>query len=934
MEASRSAFLGPIQALPTGEVTFLFTDIEGSTVRWERDPIGMQNALRRHDQLMRDAVIGSGGAVFKTVGDAFYAVFQEPGDAVASALAAQRSLGEADFEEVGGLRVRIAIHTGTADEREGDYFGQTLNRVARLLSIGHGGQILLSGAMAKLAGEKLPTGCTLRDLGEHRLKDLTAPEQVFQLVVPGLQSDFPKLRSLSVLDNNLPQQLTSLIGRQADVAAIKELLNTSSLVTLIGAGGVGKTRSALQVGAELLETFADGVWFADFAPLKDPTLVANTIGAIFELQEPGNRSMLESLISYLKPKKLLLILDNCEHLIAEASAAAAGILRACDGVKILATSREHLGVHGETLYRTPSLSVPEPTPELTAEEAIGFGAIDLFVTRASAANARFALTDENAATVATICRRLDGIPLAIELAAARVKVLAPKQLADKLNERFRLLTGGDRTALLRQQTMRAAIDWSYDLLTPVEQRVFGMLSVFADSFALETAAAVCADGELDEFDVFAIVASLADKSLLHAEAGDEEIRYRLLESTRQYGAEKLAESGEQEAVAARHAAAYADVAERIVEDYDTVAHGLWVARVESEIENVRAALSWAFEKAEAPADGLRLAATLHRTMALFGAREAQRWLALAMERCDETTEIGFVGRLELAQAFLSNIFNQFAAVHAHSMKAIECFDESIHARSRADAQRLAGRALIYLGRAAEGEELLETALTAHRRLSSRGTGAALRDLALARAAAGDVDRSRQLFAEAVRDFQNREDLGNVAQTVGTLAGVEFQAGNVDAALAHAAQALEALRTLKRRLSIAWILGEMATFSIALGKFDDARTQARESLSIARELPSAVFVAHALRQLAIVAALRPQPDDHLRADLRERSARILGFVEKRLTELETTLEPAEQRQVDTARGHLLEELGEDRLRQFETDGSHLTEDRAVWTAMNV
>jgi predicted ATPase/class 3 adenylate cyclase len=910
----------PRRALPSGTVTFLFTDIEGSTVRWDRDPKAMQRALRLHDAVMREAIESSGGVVFKTVGDAFYAVFAEPGDAVVGALESQRRLRAVDFTEVDGLRVRVSLHTGTADERDGDYFGPTLNRVARLLSIGHGGQVLLSGAIVQLVGERLPDGSSLRDMGEHRLKDLTAAEHVYQLLAPDLDAEFPKLKSLSVLDNNLPQQLTGLIGRQADVAAIKELALESPLVTLIGAGGIGKTRTALQVAAELLESFADGVWFVDLAPLQDPALVGSTIGTVFELQEPGGgRTMLDSLVSYLKPKKTLLVLDNCEHVIEAASTTVAALLRACDGVKILATSREHLSVQGEKLYRMPSLE---------------YGAVDLFVARAAMANGRFALTDENASVVAEICRQLDGIPLAIELAAARVRILAPKQLAEKLGERFRLLTGGDRTALPRQQTMRAAIDWSYDLLSAEDQRVFRMLSVFAGSFSLETAAAVCAASGLDEFDVFAIVASLADKSLIHAEHGDELFRYRLLESTRQYGAEKLGESGDLEAVAELHAATYANVAEAIVDDYDTAVHGHWVSLAEAELENVRAALTWSFERGADPSVALRLAATLHRTMALFNAREAQRWLTSAVERCDDATEPTIVGRLALAQAFLSNVFNQFAAVYANAQKAIACLDLSDNPRARADAQRLAGRALIYLDRAAEGEALLETSLAAHRRLGSRGTGAALRDLGIARASAGDLDRSRHLFAEALRDFEHREDLGNVAQTVGTLAGVEFQAGNIDAALAYAAQALEALRKLKRRLSIAWILGEMATFSIAGEAFDEALGQAHESLAVARELPSALFTVHALRQIAIVAALRPHADERGRAEDLERAARIVGFVDVRLAELETALEPAEQRQSDAARTRLREELGEERFEHFRIEGSHLTEERAIATALTV
>jgi predicted ATPase/class 3 adenylate cyclase len=934
MDAVRRVSSGPPTRLPTGEVTFLFTDIEGSTVRWERDPAAMQHALQRHDEVMRSAIVDAGGFVFKTVGDAFYAAFQEPAGAVAAAVLAQQRLGAEDFSAVGGLRVRMAVHTGSTHERDGDYFGQTLNRVARILSIGHGGQILLSAACEMLTAGKLPPHSTVRDLGEHRLKDLSAPERVFQLVAAELDSEFPKLRSLSVLDNNLPQQLTSLVGRDDDVAAIKGLLGSSKLVTLIGSGGVGKTRCALQVGAELLESYPGGVWFVDFAALHDPRLVANTIGAAIELQEAGSRPMLDSLVAHLRGKKLLLILDNCEHLIAEISRVAAALLHNCEGISILATSREHINIDGESLYRMPSLTVPEQTAGLTAEAAAPYGAISLFVARAQAMNQRFALSDDNAPVVAEICKRLDGIPLAIELAAARVKVLAPKALAQKLNERFRLLTGGHRTALPRQQTMRAAIDWSYDLLAPDEQRLFRALSIFAGSFAPETTAAVCADEELDEYEIFTHVASLADKSLVNVEHGaDDEVRYRLLESTREYAAEKLAEAGETEAAAHRHAEAYADLAERIVAEYDSVPYRLWLPRAEAEIENVRAALAWSFGEHGGAHTGRRLAATLHRSMAGSSAQEARRWIALAIERGgDGGADLD--GRLALAQAHLGGVLNQWAATLESARAAIAFFERAGNARGEADAQRWAGRALFYLGRVREGEALLEASLATHRKLGSRTIGATLRDLAVTRGAAGDVERSRRLFEEALRDFQRHEDDGNVAQTAGTLAGVEFGAGNVEAALRFAAQALAAARTLKRRRMIAWILGEMATFSLSIDAFDDARAQARESLTIARELSSALHVAYSLQHLAAVSALRPEPEDTGSRAGCERGARILGFVDVRLSELQTVREPAEEAEYRRALEQLDASLGAPRRETLSAEGASWNEDQAVWAAMAV
>src|SRR5271165_1220581 len=320
-------------ALPSGTVAFLFTDIEGSTVRWDRDPAAMQQAVRRHDELMRTIIAEHAGHVFKTIGDAFCAVFWNPSDALAAALHAQLALEETDFSAVDGVRVRMAVHVGTSDERDGDYFGPTLNRVARLLAIGFGGQVLLSGNAAESATSDLPAGVTLRDLGEHRLKDLTAPERVFQLVAGSLQADFPKLRSLGVFDTNLPQQLSSFVGRENDVADIERRLDEARLVTLFGAGGLGKTRCAQQVGAEMLEGFSDGVWFVDLAPLKDPTLVPHEIAAVFAVPESPNRPMLETLIKHLERKQALLLLDNCEHVIGEAAKTAVALLRGCPKIK-------------------------------------------------------------------------------------------------------------------------------------------------------------------------------------------------------------------------------------------------------------------------------------------------------------------------------------------------------------------------------------------------------------------------------------------------------------------------------------------------------------------------------------------------------------------------------------------------------------------------
>jgi predicted ATPase/class 3 adenylate cyclase len=517
--------------LPTGTVTFAFTDIEGSTARWERDRAAMQDAVRRHDALMRAAIATHDGVVFKTIGDAFCAAFARPEDAVAAMLDAQRALAAEDFSTIDGLRVRAAIHTGTADERDGDYFGPTVNRVARLLAIGHGGQVLVSGVTADLVQGTLPSQASLRDLGEHRLRDLARPEYVYQLVAPDLAAEFPALRSLDVLPNNLPRMLTSFVGREAEIAEITALIDTNPLVTLVGSGGVGKTRTSLQIAANLLDGSGDGVWFIELAPLASGDYIPSTIAHALGITLPPDGDQIEQLTRALKEKHTLLVFDNCEHMVEPAARVISAILRACPSVKILASSRQGLGIAGEATYRMPSLNVPRDADRatLTAAESTRYAAISLFVERARAGDRRFGLTDDNAPIVADICRRLDGIPLAIELAASRVKMFSPQQINERLNERFRMLTGGSRDVLPRQQTLRALIDWSHDLLDERERVVFRRLGIFVNGFTYAGAVAVAGGEDLDEFEIFDVLASLVDKSLVLAEPQADAVRYRLLE---------------------------------------------------------------------------------------------------------------------------------------------------------------------------------------------------------------------------------------------------------------------------------------------------------------------------------------------------------------------------------------------------------------------
>ena len=588
--------------LPSGTVTFLFTDLEKSTRLWEEQPAAMSKALARHDSILRDAIAAHAGHLVKSTGDGVFAVFADASDAVDAAVAAQLALGAEDWTVPEPLRVRMGIHSGPAELRDGDYFGNAVNRAARLMSAAHGGQVVISQATEAVLPEVLAAGLELVDLGQQRLADLSRPERVFQVAHEGLGRVFPRLRSLDALPGNLPVQVTSFVGRDDDLARITAMLREARLITLTGVGGIGKTRLAMQVAGATSPEFSDGAWVCELAGVHDAEALADSVFAIFELPPRRGVAGADALIEFLRAKDMLLVLDNCEHLVESVASLVGQIERVCPGVRMLATSREALNVAGEHVLVVSSLSLPgDNAPFDVAEDC---DSVRLFVERARAVKADFVLDATNAEAVSQICRRLDGIALAIELAAARVPMLTPAELARHLDHRFRVLSGG-RTAVARHQTLRAAIDWSYALLSEREQRVLDRLSVFAGGFALVAVEAVTADAGLDADEIFEILAALVARSLVGADTEAAEARYTLLETIRQYAQERLASTGDTERVRAAHAAYFATFA-------DSVAAGLvgpnafeWMARAEPELENVRTALAWAVETRDADV-GLRL----------------------------------------------------------------------------------------------------------------------------------------------------------------------------------------------------------------------------------------------------------------------------------------------------------------------------------------
>jgi predicted ATPase/class 3 adenylate cyclase/DNA-binding CsgD family transcriptional regulator len=578
-------------APPTAPVTFLFTDIVGSARLQQQLGDRYADVRSEYHTLLRTAVHRQGGRDAGPEGEACLFAFPRAKEALLAAIAAMRALHRFRWPAGSVPQIRMSLLTGETVSTGSDSTSISLDQAARISSAGHSGQILLFRSVRDLIADDLPKDTGLRDLGIRRLRDLARPQQLYQVIHPQLQSEFPPLRSLDVLPNNLPIQLTSFIGREKEIGQVESLLSRTRLLTLTGAGGAGKTRLALQVAAEALENFPDGVWVTDLAPLSDASLVPQAVGSALGVPEQPGRPFTATLVDALQHKSLLVVLDNCEHLQAASAQLVETLLRECQNIRILATSRVPLGVSGETLWRVPSLALPDARRLTSLSHVQQCEAVRLFVERTRAGQATFALTSDNASAVAQICQRLDGIPLAIELAAARTRGLAVEQIVTKLDDRFKLLTGGI-SSLPRHQTLRATMDWSYGLLGEQEQVLLRRLSVFAGGWTLEAAEAICAGGGVESAEILDLLMHLVDKSLVIAETQRMEARYRLLETVRQFGQERLEETGESATLRRQHRDWYRDLAELGDSRLRGPEESVWLARLEVEHDNLRAALEW------------------------------------------------------------------------------------------------------------------------------------------------------------------------------------------------------------------------------------------------------------------------------------------------------------------------------------------------------
>jgi predicted ATPase/class 3 adenylate cyclase len=808
--------------MPSGTVTFLFTDIEGSTRLLGQFPHAYPAALVRHDTLLRQAIESHSGWVFETVGDAFYAAFARPSDAVAAAIDAQRALLREQWGELEAIKARMGLHTGEVEVRGQHYFGTALYRCARLMAIGHGGQTLVSDATSQLVRDSLPTGASLQDEGTHRLKDLASPERVWQLIHPDLPAEFPPLRSLGGVPNNLPAQLTNFVGRERERAEVAQLLRGARLLTLVGAGGAGKTRLALHVAADVLEECADGVYLVELASLADPGLIPHSLAAALGLREEPGQPLLGTVVQYLQPKNLLLVLDNCEHLLSGCAEVADRLLRTCPQLRVLATSREPLEVAGETSWRVPSLPVPGPGETPPIEQLTQYDAVRLFIDRARSALGTFSVTNQTAPALAQLCWRLDGIPLAIELAATRVTSLSLEQIAARVDDRFRLLTGGSRTALPRHQTLRAAVDWSYDLLTLVERALFDRLSVFAGGWTLEAAEAVCAGGLIDPDDVLDLLTHLVDKSLVLAEArAAGEMRYRMLETLRQYATEKLHGSGDAQSVQQRHRDWCLVLAETAEPELWGPKQVEWFDRLDTELDNLRTALD--FSRTAGAPEGLRLATVLWHFWEVRGRlSEGRDWLTTLLSSTGDEKPIG--GRaLALAAAaylglWLGDLEASVAYAEAARRMALEVGDDFAVAFS----MTVLGLTSRFQGDTATAVVLLEDAVSRWRRLDEpRGVYNAMLLLGNVMALQGQFDQAASLFERGLAEARQHGDVWSTAGASIAYARLALLQGDLDRARALGRESLVLYDAFADMRSVAICLHLLARVEVAAGSADRA-----------------------------------------------------------------------------------------------------------------
>jgi len=904
-------------------LTFLFTDIEASTALLRR--LGESDygrVLADHQALIRAALAAHDGREVDTQGDAFFAVFSSPTACVTAVIEMQRALEVRAWPGGEHVRVRMGVHTGqAATTATGGLVGLDVHRAARVGAIAYGGQVLLSETAAALVRDSLPLGAALRDLGAQRLKDLGRPERIFQLDAAGLRAGFPPLRSLGnpTLPNNLPAQLSAFIGRDREMSEVRALVESRRLVTLTGAGGSGKTRLALQVAAELLDGSGDGVWLAELAAVADGDAVPAAICQALGIAEQPGRAVLDGLLDALAFQFVLIVLDNCEHLIGACAKTADAIVRHCPRVHLLVTSREPLGIGGETIYRVPSLSLPGPADPAPAS----CDAIALLAERAREQGVDLALDGDTLPLMVSVCRRLDGLPLAIELAAARLRSLSLAGLRDRLDHRFRLLTGGSRTALARQQTLRATVDWSYSLLNPAEKSLLRLLSVFAEGFDLDAVEGVCGGGDIEAFDTADLLGSLVDKSLVVAEPADGILRYRLLETIRQFAAERLVEAGDETtaAAAAAHCQYFLALAEAAAPHLEGPEQGRWFARLDADHANLRRATEHAASDPDGTARVLRCGVALRGYwLAHSRCREALGLLLPVLERPEASADPSLFGAALVTVTGFAPLVD-IAPARQYGNQAVELARQLGDDRLLADALGVLSAMYFFAGEPDRGLPLAQEAVDRARQF---GDDVLLgRSLMICLLSCNLIEpaQSERLLAEAITCTERSGNQLLRSHLHNNAAVHALRAGDIPAARAHLEQAAQAARATGQEnpaaaANLGWALREEGNPQQALSSFE-------ASLRIGRRSGEQPVIACAILGLACLAADLGDWD---------RSAALHGVAQ---AFVDRSGEPwqdieARYRQHNLAQVHA--HLGDELFDQAYANGMALSVDQALRTAL--
>jgi predicted ATPase/class 3 adenylate cyclase len=917
--------------LPTGTVTFLFTDVAGSTALWEADPEVARTAMIRHDVLTTEAVAASNGVLVRPrgEGDSHFSVFDHAANAVGAALRIAEAQRTEPWRTARPVEVRMAVHTGVADLRDGDYYGAEVNRCARLRSLAHPGQILVSGTTAALVRGSLPPEASLIELGWHRLRGVAALEQVFQLAHPALPADFPHFASADT-ESHLPSRLSSFVGRTAETAEVKRLLKLSRLLTLTGSGGVGKSRLAFQVAADLLAEYPDDAFIIDLAPLSNPALVPqHVLSALGVAEEPG-RSQVDTLLAHLAGRRLLLLFDGCEHLLAACAALAEMILRTCPHVRILATSREPLRIGGEMTWRVPSLSIPDTVVISGGDDAKRFDAVSLFIERARQSKPDFAVDGGNVKAVVQVCRRLDGIPLALELAAVRVKVLSCEQIAERLDDRFRLLTSGARDALPRHQTLRAAVDWSYDLLDEHERMLFLRLSVFQGGFAIEAAEAVCSSSQCATADVLDQLARLVDKSLILVDERNGRARYRLLETLRQYGMERLAAAGEQGELHGRLLSWALVQAERAEPELKGPKQGAFLDLLEDEHDNMRAALTWAFSHLDA-ADGLRLSVLLSRFWLVRGyLTEGRHWLGKALAASSSEAAIpSDRAKALIAASTLAWHQGDYAGVGPLAEEALLLSRELGDMVGIAEALCRLGELATMTGDHQQARSLFEESRAAWTESGAmRGViqsmNVPLHDLATIVLEDGDLDRAGKLFEEALAIAKEHGNTTDVVFHLSGLGHVARRRGDHEASRALYEESHKMAASLGYTRMAAFTLQYMAGLAFTSGDLSRAASIYREALAYFGPAHDELGIVRCLEGLAMVAALTGRF---------EKTSRLAGSAEALRQAMHSPMPPSEVDDYEWALRRSRSGLGDDLFELARSEGRRTELEDAVRYALD-